>query len=215
MDIQGWYGSNFEDNTKILGLGSFLSSVMILDVENMSITDQYLNDFLFNAKIIYERINEEPFQKLVIFCRDWITNEKDGFAFSKELVGMVMETELKQNIQGQKLLELVHSSYDNVSVSLSICLVDDMNEKFYTSKLGVLSSEIVLKKYQDKILSGGELVSLAKKWTQDINSYLVSGELYYYLAYKSSLDNFDEKIRKAILEADCLDKNQQLIIYLR
>ena len=71
MDIQGWHKSNVEDKAKLFSLGSFLSSIIVLRMKNIDEKFfQYLKNFFFNAKIIYERINEQPFQKLIMHFRD-------------------------------------------------------------------------------------------------------------------------------------------------
>lgn len=131
---------------------------------------------------------------MVIFLRDWVSTRKEGISrednkIAKDILAEIMNKELKQNIQGQKLLEISHSSYDDVSVSHSICIGDYLEDNNYLSNnfqsilpLFLSSEKFVLKMYQDKILSGADLVCLALKWTEDTNFFLDSEEAIYYLA---------------------------------
>ena len=197
MDSQGWHDSKstLRDNAKIFGLSALLSSVMILNIEKrVTETDlQYLQNFSFNAKIIDERNNEEPFQKLVILIRDWISTDDYPIGFydngtkieGKDFVAKKLKPQSDQTFEGQKLRELIYMAFEEVSACLlphpgkivgknqydSSKMDDEFRAALEIVVPALFSPDtIITKKFAGKYLTGTELFSLAIQWTEDFKT---------------------------------------------
>ena len=197
MDSQGWHDSKstLKDNAKIFGLSALLSSVMILNIEKrVTETDlQYLQNFSFNAKIIDERNNEEPFQKLVILIRDWISTDDYPIGFydngskigGKDFVANKLKPKPDQTFEGQKLRELIYMAFEEVSACLlphpgkivgknqydSSKMDDEFRAALEIVVPALFSPDtIITKKFAGQQLTGTELFSLAMKWKEDFKT---------------------------------------------
>ena len=245
MDSQGWHDSktSIKENAKIFGLSSLLSSVMILNIEKkINETDlQYLQNFSFNAKVIDERNNEDPFQKLIFLVRDWIFTDDFPIGFyennkkidGKDFVGNQLKPNPDQNFEGQKLRELIHLAYEDISACLlpypgSIVKKNDydttkMDEDFREAMQdfvpALFSKDVIItKKFAGNYLTGTELFSLALQWKDDfktksnpgISSYLDTNDRDYFLAVTTALEYYYEKMKIAVFSAKTAKEVQQL-----
>ena len=168
---------------------------MILNIEKRATeTDlQYLQNFSFNAKIIDERNNEQPFQKLVILIRDWICTDDYSIGFydngnkinGKDFVSKKLKPQPDQSFEGQKLRELINMAYDELSACLlphpgkivgkNVYDSSKMDPEF-RSALEVFvpalfnPDTLITKKFGGKYLSGAELFSLSIQWTKNFKT---------------------------------------------
>ena len=254
MDSQGWHDSNstLEENAKIFALSSLLSSVMIFNVEKrISETDlKYLSDFSSNCLQMDAKADdsgdEQVFQKLIVLIRDWISTGDEGFPFGfydnntkiggKDFLAKKLKPQSDQTSDAQKLRELIHLIYKEVSACLlpypgqivgkNVYKSSKMDPEFRSALEGFVPAlfdqgKITTKTIGGKHVTGAELFSLALNWIKTINSntsdssYLALDLNKYHQAYQNALDDFETKVSYSISLAVTISQMERNIFNQR
>lgn len=230
MDTQGLFEVKRKAlvDAKIFGISSFLSSIQILNLNDVIQENEleYLkmvNDF---TKIALKRQNEKsfdasskPFQNLLLLVRDW-SDEDIGFGYEggDEYIKIVLDTN-DENNQAQIVRNSITNAYDNVDAFL-LPYPGSIRFNKYDGSLKMLNKEFVkhLKTIIEELLSPEKLV-IKKIFNKEVTGNdLMNYATAIFLAYQSpDLPEIDLIFEIAVVNelkklSDALYENYTLII---
>lgn len=170
MDTQGLFeiGSIAEENSRIFGLSTLISSIQIVNVKDvMKENDiEYLEMATSLTKFITQKKNSrksiwKPFQKLLFLIRDW-ADEEAGFGYEngEKYLNTFLSMEDNPNTKTQTIRKNIHGSFDKIECFLLNHPGTRVNKKNFHGEWIKLEEEFVdnLKIFIESILGAKTLV---------------------------------------------------------
>lgn len=151
MDTQGLFEtfSTREDNARIFGISTLISSMQIINIKGEIQEDQieYLEMATSLTQLItgkHKSSDWKPFQNLLFLLRDW-TDDSDGFGYEggKEYLDFFLNEVKEQNSTASGIRKNIRNSFDSIECFLLNYPGDIISNKRYKGNWGSLNRDFV------------------------------------------------------------------------
>lgn len=122
FDTQGIFDNQttIKEATTIFALSMMLSSVQCYNIKNQIQEDHLQNLQLFSkyGKLLQEKSNEKPFQKLIFLVRDWSCPDEYGFGWDGKKINEILDENLVDTDELHQLRIEIKSTFNVVDAFL-------------------------------------------------------------------------------------------------